>query len=322
MLVVRDLSELPAGWGPSAVTIGKFDGVHLGHRAVIDRLRARADEGGLASVVVTFDRHPLAVLAPGREPEAITSLAQKIELLAETGVDAVVVLTFDERLRSEEPEHFVDRVLVGALAARVVLVGPDFRFGARGRGDVALLARLGAERGFVVEPVPEVDGPDGRPVSSTRVRERLEEGDVVGAARLLGRNPVVRAVVVHGEKRGRELGYPTANLSPEREGFLPRDGVYAGYLRYRGERMPAAISIGNNPTFEGVPARQAEAWVLDRELDLYDQVVELEFTDYLRPMQKYDGVEALVAQLHRDEQRVRELLAPATVLPRADTRSS
>lgn len=301
-------SEVPADWAASAVTIGKFDGVHAGHRAVIGELRTKAETAGLRSVVVTFDRHPLRLLAPEKCPESLTSNEQKLELLEEAGVDATLMLRFDEQRSGQEPEDFVREVLVGALRARLVLVGEDFRFGRRGRGDVELLRRLGAEHGFRVELIPDVR-PDGeRRASSTWIRELLEQGRVREVSLLLGRHPSVRSTVVRGEQRGRLLGFPTANLHPQLEGFLPADGVYAGYLVVDGERHPAAISIGNNPTFEGVPARQLEAWAIDRDFDLYDRRVEVEFVEYLRPMQKFDGIDPLIAQLKADEADARRIL--------------
>ncbi|MEJ3403313.1 bifunctional riboflavin kinase/FAD synthetase [Rathayibacter sp. YIM 133350] len=309
MITFRGLSEVPADWRPSAVTIGKFDGVHAGHRAVIDELRGIADAAGLASVVVTFDRNPLALLHPERCPAALVSIEQKLELLAGTGVDAALLLTFDESLANLSPEVFVDDVLVQALHATHVLVGADFRFGARGAGDVELLVALGRQHGFTVHVVDDVR-PDGEHrVSSTWIRQLLDDGDVTAAERLLGHIPSVRGEVVHGAARGRELGFPTANLSPESEGLIPADGVYAGYLIDAGVRYPAAISVGNNPTFEGVPHKQVEAYVIDQELDLYGHVVTVEFCRRIRGMVAYTGIEPLIAQISADVDEARSLLA-------------
>lgn len=308
MRTFAGIDEVPAGFGPSAVTIGKFDGVHQGHRAVIGKLREVAGAGGLRSVVVTFDRNPLALLAPDRCPEALVSVRQKLGLLATTGVDAALVLPFDRALAGLAPEAFVRQVLVDALGARAVLVGADFRFGARGAGDVALLERLGDELGFSVELIDDVRPEGGRRVSSTWVRELLAEGDVRHAAELLGHAPTVSGIVVHGAARGRELGFPTANLSPESEGLIPADGVYAGWLTDAGTRYPAAISVGNNPTFEGVPRKQVEAYVLDRELDLYDRMVEVEFVDRIRGMIAFDSIDALISRMHTDVAVAREML--------------
>ena len=309
MKTYKGLDAVPAGFGPSAVTIGKFDGVHRGHRAVIDRIRSIAAEGDLRAVVVTFDRNPLALLAPDKCPDSLVSVRQKLELLATTGVDATVMLPFDRALASVPATEFVERVLVDTLQAKAVLVGSDFRYGARGAGDVALLQDLGTKFGFTVEVVDDVRPEGERRVSSTWIRELLAEGDVRHATRLLGHTPAVSGIVVHGAKRGRELGYPTANLSPESEGLIPADGVYAGWLTDAGTRYPAAISVGNNPTFEGVAKKQVEAYVLDRELDLYDHVVDVEFVERLRGMVAFTNIPDLIDTMHADVDRAREILA-------------
>ena len=228
MIVFHDPAEVPAGFGPSVVAIGKFDGVHSGHRAVIDRARVAAEDAGARVVAVTFDRNPLSLLRPELCPQPVCSLPQKLDLLAAAGVDATLVLRFDEALATLEPRAFVEHVLVG-LGVVIVMVGDDFRFGNGGAGDPDTLVRLGAEYGFQVDVVGDVQG-GGRRVSSTWVRDLLAAGDVEGAARLLGRPHAVQGEVVHGLKRGRELGYPTANLSADAEGFIPADGVYAGWL--------------------------------------------------------------------------------------------
>jgi riboflavin kinase/FMN adenylyltransferase len=306
----KGVDGVPAGFGPSAVTIGKFDGVHQGHRAVIGRLRSIADADGVKAVVVTFDRNPLALLAPEKCPEALVSVRQKLELLATTGVDATVLLAFDRALASVPAEEFVERVLVNALHATSVLVGSDFRYGARGAGDVRLLAELGERFGFTVEVVDDVRPEGERRVSSTWIRELLAEGDVRHAAELLGHTPTVSGMVVHGAARGRELGFPTANLTPESEGLIPADGVYAGWLTDAGTRYPAAISVGNNPTFEGVPKKQVEAYVLDREIDLYDHVVDVEFVDRIRGMVAFTNIDDLIDRIRDDVERVRVILDP------------
>jgi riboflavin kinase/FMN adenylyltransferase len=310
------LDAVPTGYGPSAVTIGKFDGVHTGHRAVLARLLGVAAENDLRSVVVTFDRHPLSLLAPAFCPSPLVSNVQKRELLAEVGIDATLMLTFDQALADLEPQDFVRRVLVDALGARIVLAGSDFKFGRKGAGDVALLRVLGAEHGFEVVLIDDVRAGEGRPeaserrASSTWIREALEAGRVVEAARVLGRCPVVRSVVIEGERRGRELGYPTANLDPARlEGFLPADGVYAAWATVDGVRYPAAVSIGNNPTFDGVPQHQAEAHLLDVDLDLYGRTIELEFVDFVRGMEKFDSLDELVEKIRGDSDRARSILA-------------
>jgi riboflavin kinase / FMN adenylyltransferase len=309
MLFFTSLADVPADFGPSAVTIGKFDGLHTGHRSVLRAVRDAADAAGLTSTVLTFDRNPLSVLAPERCPEALVSNEQKRELLADAGIEATVMLHFDRAFSTQTPEQFVQNILVDSLHARVVFVGADFRFGARGAGNVALLQQLGPSLGFQVSVV-EAMSLDGRHrVSATIIRQLLTTGDVAAAARLLGRPHTVRGTVIRGEQRGRTLGFPTANLSPKLEGFIPADGVYAGWLTVDGDKLPAAISVGNNPTFDGVPERQVEAHVLDRDLDLYDKTVEVSFVSRIRGMEKFDGVDALVAQIGRDVSQVRALVS-------------
>ncbi len=321
--VFREPGDVPAGFGPSVVAIGKFDGVHSGHRAVIDRARVDAAAIDARVVAVTFDRNPLSLLRPEICPPELVSVEQKVDLLATAGVDAVLVLRFDQDLASLTAREFVEHVLVDALGIETVMVGDDFRFGRGGAGDPDLLRTLGAEFGFHVDVVDDVRAQaSGRRVSSTWVRELLAEGEVEGAARLLGRPHSVRGEVVHGLKRGRELGYPTANLSPDAEGLIPADGVYAGWLVDEGSapskageapqsstRYPAAISVGVNPTFADVEVRQVEAYVLDRtELNLYGHRVQVEFTDRIRGMVAFEGVDVLIAQMADDIQRVRAAL--------------
>lgn len=309
MRVFSGVADVPGDWGPSAVSIGKFDGVHGGHRALIETMLALSESEQLASVVVTFDRNPLALLAPEKCPKPLVSTSQKLELLAETGIDATLLLAFDEALAQLPAEDFVRRILVDALHASHVLVGRDFRFGARGTGDLELLRALGSELGFTVRVIDDVH-PDGdRRISSTWIRELLDEGDVSGAGRLLGHIPTVRGLVVHGAARGRELGFPTANLEPGAEGLAPADGVYAGWLVDDGVRLPAAISVGNNPTFEGVPQKQVEAYVIDRDLDLYGHRVEVEFAERIRGMVAFTGIEPLIEQIADDVVKARALLA-------------
>ncbi|MFG6403383.1 bifunctional riboflavin kinase/FAD synthetase [Microbacterium sp. P04] len=318
MITFRDPAEIPAGFGPSVVAIGKFDGVHVGHRAVIDRAKVDAAATGARVVAVTFDRNPLSVLRPELCPPSLVGVDQKIALLERAGVDATLVLTFDERLASLDAQEFVSHVLVGALGVRTVLVGRDFRFGRGGAGDAALLSSMGADFGFTVDVVDDVRAVESdRRVSSTWIRELLDAGDVSGAAKLLGSTPSVWGEVVHGLKRGRELGYPTANLSPEAEGFIPADGVYAGWLIDEGSadglrpgtRYAAAISVGRNPTFDDVEARQVEAYVLDEDdLDLYGHRVQVRFVERIRGMVAFEGVDALTAQMADDVERVRGVL--------------
>jgi riboflavin kinase/FMN adenylyltransferase len=311
------LADVPADVGPSAVTIGKFDGVHVGHRAVIDLLEQVAAERRLTPTVVTFDRHPLAVLRPGSVPRSLVSNRQKRELLEAAGVAATLMLTFDDELRSLTPEQFVDRILVGALHARVVFVGDDFRFGVRGSGTVDTLRELGATRGLEVVSIDDVRLGGGRRASSTWIRELLEAGDVRRAGELLGREPAVRGVVVHGEQRGRELGFPTANLAPDSEGYVPADGVYAARVLIGDVVFPAAVSVGHNPTFTGVPEKQVEAHLLDVSLDLYGQEITVMFVDWVRGNVAFEGIEALVEHIRADVVRTREVLGLPVEGPRA-----
>jgi riboflavin kinase/FMN adenylyltransferase len=319
MIVFRDPSEVPADFGPSVVAIGKFDGVHSGHRAVLARARVDAATSGARVVAVTFDRNPLALLRPEVCPEDLIGVHQKLQLLAETGIDATLLLRFDRQLANLTAREFVERMLVDALGVRTVLVGGDFRFGRGGAGNPDMLRELGDEFGFDVDVVDDVRAIEaGRRVSSTWIRELLAEGDVEGAAKLLGRHASVWGEVVHGLKRGRELGFPTANLSPDLEGFVPADGVYAGWLvdqgsadgLRRGERYPAAISVGVNPTFDDVRVRQVEAYVLDEtDLELYGRDVEIQFVSRIRGMVAFEGVDALIEQITDDVRRVRDVLA-------------
>ncbi|GAA1529263.1 riboflavin kinase/FMN adenylyltransferase [Microbacterium ginsengiterrae] len=313
MIVFRDTEQIPADFGPSAVAIGKFDGVHAGHRAVIERLKADAAASGARAVAVTFDRNPLALLRPELCPDNVVSVERKLELLGELGLDATVLLTFDRELASRSAEEFVEEILVGALKVSTVLVGRDFRFGHRGAGTPDLLRELGPRYGFTVDVVDDVfvEGSERR-VSSSWIRELLAEGDVATAAVVLGRPVDVRGEVVHGLKRGRELGFPTANLSETVDAFVPEDGVYAGWLHDHetGIRHPAAVSVGTNPTFDDVLVRQVEAHVIDEDaLDLYGHEVTVEFTRRLRGMVAFDGIEALMAQMSADVEAARAILA-------------
>ncbi len=313
MQLWRSLDDVPADLARTVVTIGNFDGVHLGHRQVLARARRVADERGLALVVCTFDPHPMAVLRPEHAPTSLTTLEARADLLAEAGADAVLALPFDRDVASWTPEEFVDRVLVDGLRAAAVVVGANFRFGHRASGDVAALVGLGASRDLVAEGI-ELDG--GPQVwSSTYVRTCLAAGDVAGAAEALGRPYAVRGEVVRGDQRGRELGYPTANVPIGARTAAPADGVYAGWLRRldTGERFPGAISVGTNPTFAGERERRVETYVLDRtDLDLYGVEVEVGFVDRLRGMAAFDSVDALLEQMADDVDRTREVLRPAS----------
>ena len=317
----NDLAAVPSDVGPCVVTLGNFDGVHAGHRAVLARLVGTARDQGARAVAVTFDPHPLQVLHPDRAPELITGLDQRLDLLSAVGVDAVLVLPFTLDLAQWTPEEFVSRVFVDVLHARAVVIGRDSRFGRRNSGDVDTMRALGEGYGFVVEVVDDLaPSAGGRRWSSSWVRELLEHGDVDAAAGVLGRPHRVTGEVVHGDHRGRELGYPTANLSPHAEGLVPADGVYAGWLLrtalpedHPDRLLPAAVSIGTNPTFHGT-GRRVEAYVLDRtDLDLYGETVTLELVGRLRPTLRFDDVQALVDQMALDVEECRTLLGQGVV---------
>ncbi len=304
------LADVPNDWGRSVVTIGVFDGVHLGHQRIIARAAGLAADLGLPTVVITFDPHPDEVVRPGSHPPLLCSPKRRAELLAAQGADAVMVLPFTLELSRMGPDEFVQSVLVDRLHAARVVVGEDFRFGHKAKGNVPLLRELGEKYDFAAEGVPLVA--NGEPISSTSIRECLGEGDVSAAAQLLGRPHRVEGVVVRGARRGRELGFPTANLETLPYTAIPADGVYAGHLLcdsgdYPGARWPAAISIGTNPTFEG-EERTVEAYALDRDdLDLYGEHVGVDFIERLRDTLRFESVEALIEQMHRDVDRSREL---------------
>ncbi len=311
MRVWRGLPEV-ADVDRSVATVGVFDGVHRGHRHLIGTVVTRARELAVPSVVVTFDPHPLAVLRPAAAPAMLATLDHRLELVAEQGVDATLVLPFTTGLAKQSAADFARIVLAEALAVVEVHVGANFRFGNRAEGDVALLHDLGRDLGFAVVAAPLVGAATGiRPWSSSAVRDCLAAGDVEGAAEVLGRPHRVEGVVVHGDHRGRELGYPTANLAAESGQWrtaIPLDGVYAGWLRRAsGERLPAAISVGTNPTFGGT-VRRVEAYVLDRDdLELYDEHVALDFTHRLHDTIRFDDVDALLVQIADDVNRARLL---------------
>lgn len=319
----EDLDEVPTDIGPTVLTFGTFDGVHAGHRAVLHRVVARARASGTRPVAITFDPHPVQVLQPDRAPELITGLDHRLDLLAGTGIQATLVMAFTPELARWTPEQFVVQVMVRRLQARVVVVGRDTRFGYRNGGDVSTLRELGAQHGFEVDVVEDLPADDaGRRWSSSWVREALAEGDVATAARVLGRPHRVTGEVVHGDHRGRELGYPTANLEPHTEGLVPDDGVYAGWMLrpelpedHPDHILPAAVSIGSNPTFDGT-SRRVEAYVLDRtDLDLYGERLGLELVQRLRPTLRFDTVEELVAQMGRDVEQCRTVVSQALVPP-------
>jgi riboflavin kinase/FMN adenylyltransferase len=313
----RGYDAAPGGWGRAVVTIGVFDGVHRGHQEIIGHAVKRARELGVQSVVVTFDPHPSEVVRPGSHPPVLTEPTRKAELVEQLGVDVLCVLPFTLEFSRLSAEAFVHDVLVANLHAALVVVGENFRFGHRAAGDIALLQRLGRTFGFGVEAAPllaeggaEIAAEDtaGTVFSSTYIRSCVDAGDVMAAARALGRPHRVEGVVVRGDRRGRELGFPTANLLTSAHTAVPADGVYAAWLvRGRGERLPAAVSIGSNPTFSG-QERRVEAHVLDFDGDLYGERLALDFVVRLREQRRYSDVEPLVAQIREDVAQTREVL--------------
>ena len=312
MEVITDTSACPSFEGGTVVTIGVYDGVHLGHRALIGRVRAMAEELGAASAVVTFDRHPATVVRPESAPLLLTDLGQRIELLESTGVDATLVIHFDQERAHESAEDFVREILVGCLRARAVVVGHDFHFGHNRRGNVPMLQEMGAELDFDVLGISLVGDPgEHEVVSSTRIRQLLQAGEVAAAAELLGRPHEVRGVVHDGDKRGRELGFPTANVGVPSDILLPADGIYAGwYERADGSVHPAALSLGRRPTFyEQADESLLEAYLLDFDGELYGEPAKVRFVARLRGEVKFDSVEALVEQMGRDVEETRSALA-------------
>jgi riboflavin kinase / FMN adenylyltransferase len=305
--------DVPRDWGRSVVTIGVFDGVHRGHQRIVARASEVAAELGLPVVVVTFDPHPDEVVRPGTHPPLLSTARREWELLASLGVDAVLVIPFTLEFSRLGPDEFVRAVLVDRLHAARVVVGENFRFGHKAAGDVGLLAELGEKYDFTAEGVPLLTE-NGVTVSSSRIRAMLADGNVAGAAEDLGRPHRVEGVVVRGHRRGRALGFPTANLETLPHTAIPADGVYAGWLARLDTdgteltRWPAAISVGTNPTFDD-RERTVEAYALDRDdLDLYGDHVAVDFTARLRPTVKFESVDELVAQMRVDVDDARRLL--------------
>lgn len=309
MLVVTDLSVSPWPNERAVVTIGAYDGVHRGHRAVIAQVQARAAELGARSVVVTFDRHPASVIRPDAAPRLLTNPAQKLELLADTGVDATVVVPFSPEQARETPVDFVERVIVNALRTQAVIVGSDFHFGHMRQGNITLLRELGERHDFTCEPVvlvPRADGVD-EPISSTAIRRALAGGEIETATRLLGRAFEVRGIVVTGDQRGRTIGFATANVEIPNGMCLPSDGVYAGlYRRPDGSEHACAINLGRRPTFY-VNAEHSllEAHLLDFAGDLYGEDAAVTFVAFLRSEKQFAGIDELKTQLKLDVEHAR-----------------
>lgn len=308
--VISDASGCPTE--PCAVTIGAYDGVHLGHQAVIGRTRAEAAARGAKTAVVTFDRHPASVVRPSSAPKLLSTLDQKLELLDGLGVDYTYVVHFDAERSHESAEDFVREVLVDCLHATAIVVGSDFHFGRNRQGNVALLERIGKERAFEtigLDLVPStVDS--GRVVSSTAIREAVAAGDMAAAAAMLGRVHELRGFVAHGDKRGRTLGFPTANVAVPADLLLPGDGIYAGwYFRPDGSRYPTAVNVGRRPTFyQDAPVSLVEAFLIDFQGDLYDEPARVQFVTRLRPELKFESVDALVQRMRADVEEARRVL--------------
>lgn len=300
--------EVPAGFGPSVVTIGVFDGVHLGHRIVVGHAADRARELGVSTVVVTFHPHPQSVVRPDTAMPLLSLPEHRVSLLAAVGADAVLVLPFTKEMSQQPPEDFVADI-VHRLRPVAIVVGDDFRFGHKATGDVALLTELGERYGFTVEGLDQ-QGDDTARYSSSAARSALLAGDVERAAAVLGRPFAVSGPVIEGAHRGRELGFPTANLACPVDLVVPADGVYAGWLvRSDGSRLPAAVSVGDTPQFDGTH-RLVEAYVLDRDdLELYGEHVRVEFVRRMRGQLVFDSVDALVEQMKADVDAIRETLA-------------
>lgn len=304
--VWRGVATVPPVAG-SVVAIGVFDGVHRGHRALLGRAREVADTLSLPLVVVTFDPHPMSVVRPGWEPRLLCTVDHRIELLLASGADHVLVVEFTPEFAALSPEEFVDRVLVGPLSARHVVVGDNFRFGRRAAGDAQSLAELGAARGFAVDDVPLV-AQASEPWSSTYVRGLIAGGDVKAAAAALGRPFRLEGPVVHGDHRGRELGYPTANLDVGHDAALPADGVYAAWLKVSGRVYPAALSVGTNPQFAGREVRVEAYAITDEDLDLYGQWAAVDLIDRIRGQAVFSSVAELTERMGRDVTEARHVL--------------
>jgi riboflavin kinase/FMN adenylyltransferase len=288
----------------NVVVIGVFDGVHKGHQQLLNRAKEIAD--GRSIVALTFDPHPTTVFAPDKAPTMLTTLADRVELLKIHNADQVAVMKFNEKFAAMSPEDFVSTVLVSQLHASTVIVGTNFTYGHKAAGNVDSLIKAGLQHNFTVE-AQELNA-DTEVISSSRIRKLVVEGKVEEARELLSRPHRLDGVVVHGEKRGREIGYPTANLGKIEGQTIPADGVYAGWLTVGINFWPAAISIGTNPTFEGERGRQVEAYALDQEgLELYDKNASIEFGWYLRPTLKFDGLDELLVQMKKDCDKAREL---------------
>ncbi|MFW2380648.1 MAG: bifunctional riboflavin kinase/FAD synthetase [Acidimicrobiales bacterium] len=312
MLVIQNPGAGECLEEPHAVTIGVFDGVHRGHRFVLDETRRLADHDGARLAVVTFDPHPARIVRPESAPKILTGIEHRLELLREFGVDTTVVVHFDQAQAHERAMAFVDRVIVDCLSASSVSVGDDFHFGYRREGTTELLAEIGAERGFDVHPLDQVlqPGEGGAPVSSTAIRRAIADGEVEEAAEMLGRLHQVRGEVRAGDQRGRTIGFPTANVDVSPERAIPADGVYAAwYVFADGSRHPAAVNVGKRPTFYADADRSlVEAHLIGFDGDLYGTEGRVEFVKMLRTERRFDGIDALKSQLQTDIDEAKALL--------------
>ena len=305
MIVRQTLSDAPQG--ARVVALGSFDGVHLGHRAVIERAVSVARERGLTAAVATFHPHPITVLRPELAPRQLSTIARRAALIAELEVDELVLIRFDHTFSLLSPDDFAESVLAEVLGARHVVVGTNFRYGQGARGDTRALQESGERLGFTAEAAPLLEI-GGSPVSSSRIRDLLAAGEVEQAAKLLGRPPWVEGAVVRGDGRGRDLGFATANLAPSPRSALPAVGIYAGFGHLPGQRRPAAISVGYNPTFSDSREQvRIEAHLLDFDADVYGSPMRIELTHRLRDEQRYGSVDELIAAVNADIARVRSL---------------
>ncbi|WP_132993601.1 bifunctional riboflavin kinase/FAD synthetase [Gordonia zhaorongruii] len=317
MLRWRGLDDVPAGWGRCVVTIGVFDGIHRGHAQLVTAATRAAAERGVPSVLMTFDPHPSEVVRPGSHPPQLSTLRRRADLAEEMGIDVFCVIPFTATVAGQSPEDFAHEMLVEALHAAEVVVGDNFTFGHKAVGDVPKLRELGNRFGFEVTGV-SLFGEHAVTYSSTYIRSCIAAGDVELAAEALGRPHRVEGVVVHGERRGRDLGFPTANIAPPEHAAIPGDGVYAAWFTVLGdketddirvgERYAASVSVGTNPTFSG-RNRTVEAYVLDVNADLYGMHVAVDFVSRLRGMAAYDGVDALIEAISDDVERTRTILS-------------
>ncbi|HEY3262813.1 MAG TPA: bifunctional riboflavin kinase/FAD synthetase [Pseudonocardiaceae bacterium] len=309
----RGLEPIPGGWGRCVLTIGVFDGVHRGHQALIGRAVELANKRGVPSVLMTFDPHPAEVVRPGSHPAQLTSLRRRAELIEELGIDVFCVLPFTAELSRMQADEFVHEILVDRLHVAAVVVGENFTFGHKAAGNVELLRHLGSRFGFIADGFALVTD-DSLTYSSTYIRACIDAGDVTGAADALGRPHRLEGIVVRGDRRGRELGYPTANLSIARYAAVPADGVYVCRFVHRGRLLPAAVSVGSNPTFSG-RERTVEAYVLDQDADYYGENVGLDFVARLRDMERFATINELRAQIADDVADTRRLLAGDETAP-------